>query len=373
MAFCSAEWVDADYYRCAMNIDEVLRCNGSMRPLSILVLGGTGFIGPQQLRYATSRGHRVTIFNRGSRSAELPDRIEALMGDRDAGDYSALLGRSFDVCIDNACSVPHWVRDAADVLAGSVGHYIFVSTISVYADNAYMGQDETAPRETYCCADGRDAMAVTRADLNANMALYGPLKARCEDEVHMRFSGISTVIRPGLIVGPGDQTDRFTYWPVRIARGGDVLVPPRVDPVQIIDVRDLAEWTIRVAEMRVLGDFNAVGPDCSLTMGAMLDCVRAVTKSDAYFREASADFLRMHGVRAWLDLPVWIPGEGDTAGFHQRSNARAIAAGLTFRSLATTVADTLTAWQHLPDTRKTNLKVGLSAERESEILALLAA
>jgi 2'-hydroxyisoflavone reductase len=340
------------------------------KPLSILILGGTGFTGPHQVRYALSRGHKLTLFNRGRRPKEWPATVEELTGDRDTGDYSTLKGRKFDVCIDNPTSVPHWVRDAASVLKGNVGHYIFISTISVYAGSDKIGSDEASPREKYT---GKDAMAETNAELRKNMRLYGPLKALSEDETHKQYPGITTVIRPGLIVGPGDETDRFTYWPVRLARGGNVLVPPLADPVQFVDARDLAEWTIRMAESKTTGDFNGFGPGFEMSTGAMLHGINAVTTKGAALREASLEFLNKHKVNAWSDLPVWVPGQGETAGFHRRSNARAIAAGLTFRPLATTAADTLSWFEQQPAARQATLRAGLKVEREVELLALLGA
>ena len=339
-----------------------------VKPLSILILGGTGFTGPHQVRYALSRGHKLTLFNRGRRPMEWPVAVEELTGDRETGDYSALKGRKFDVCIDNPTSVPHWVRDAARVLKGNIGHYVFISTISVYAGSEKIGSDESAPREKYT---GKDAMAETNAELRKNMGLYGPLKALSEDEAHKQYPHITTVIRSGLIVGPGDETDRFTYWPVRIARGGKVLVPPLADPLQFIDARDLAEWTIRMAESRTTGDFNGHGPGDELSTGAMLYGISAVTTKEAVLREASAEFLSTHKVNAWSDLPVWVPGQGKTAGFHRRSNARAIAAGLTFRPLATTAADTLSWFEQQPAERQATLRAGLKVDREAALLALL--
>jgi 2'-hydroxyisoflavone reductase len=314
-----------------------------------------------------SRGHKVTLFNRGRRPKEWPAAVEELTGDRDKNDYQSLKGRKWDVCIDNPTSVPHWIRDAAAVLKGNVGHFVFISTLSVYASDATAGQDESAPRHAYA---GKDALAETTADLRKNMALYGPLKAASEDEAHQHFAGMTTVIRPGLIAGPGDETDRFTYWPVRLARGGRVLVPPLADPVGFIDARDLAEWTIRVVEQRALGAFNAVGPAAQLRMGRMLDDIQKGVGSDAERVEASAAFLRENNVSAWSDLPVWVPGHGEAAGFHRRSNARAIAAGLTFRPVATTAADTL-AWWNAQEEKRRVLRAGLKAEREAELLAKL--
>ena len=203
--------------------------------MHILILGGTGFIGPHQLTVALARGHRVTVFNRGQSGVPLPPVVEALQGDRDTDDYSALAGRRFDVCIDNASRVPQWVRGAAQALAGAVDHYLFISTVSVYASHAASGDDETAPRAVHT---GPDPFQTPPAELRANMAWYGALKALCEDEAHRHFAGRCTVVRPGLIVGPGDETDRFSYWPLRVRRGGRVLVPPLADPVTFVDVRD---------------------------------------------------------------------------------------------------------------------------------------
>ena len=341
-----------------------------IKPLSILILGGTGFTGPYQVRYALARGHKLTLFNRGRRPKAWPDQVEEIVGDRDTNDYASLKGRKFDVCIDNPTSVPHWVRDAAAVLKGNISHYFFISTVSVYASHEKIAADESAPREKYT---GRDAMAETNADLRKNMALYGPLKALSEDEAYKHFPGITTVIRPGLIVGPGDETDRFTYWPVRLARGGDVLAPPFADPVKFIDARDLAEWTIRMAETKTTGDFNGFGPGHELTIGAMLKGINTVANAGAVLREASAAFLRKHKVAPWGDFPVWLPGQGDTIGFHRRSNAKAIAAGLTFRPLVTTAADTLRWFGEQPETRRATLRAGLAPLREAELLKLLLA
>ena len=346
--------------------------DAAVAPLDLLILGGTGFIGGPQVRYAVSRGHRVTLFNRGQRDSERIDGVEYLAGDRDSGDYRALQGRRFDACIDNATLVPRWVRDAAQVLAGNVAHYCFISTVSVYASDAEPGADETAAREAY--AGEADPFTLSPADVRANMALYGSLKTLSEDEALRCYPGRCALLRPGLIVGPGDESDRFTYWPVRIAQGGEVLVPPREDPVQWIDVRDVAEWSVQVTEQRLTGAYNLKGPAQATTMGEMLDTIRAVANPAAVLREASRDFLQANGVQAWVDLPVWIPGVGDTAGSHRRSNARALAAGLKFRPLAQTVADTLEWWRNLPQSRQNAFpagKFGLLPARERELLTVL--
>jgi len=333
------------------------------KPMRLLILGGTGFIGPHQVRYALARGHKVTLFNRGRQPETWPGEVEELIGDRNTGDLEALQGREWDVCVDNPTTLPFWVRDAARVLSGKVGQYIFISTISVYAANDKPA-NETAATAPY---EGKDAMAETQATLGAsNYGLYGPLKAVSEREASARFPGMTTIIRPGLIAGPGDETDRFTYWPVRVARGGEVLAPgDGADPVQFIDARDLAEWTIRMAEARAFGVFNATGPAGALTMKAMLATIAATTKSDARFTWVPAPFLDAHQVSAWSDLPVWVPGQGDTAGFARRDIGRA----LTFRPLETTTTDTLAWFNTLPDARRAKLKAGLTPDRETALLA----
>ncbi|TWG93157.1 2'-hydroxyisoflavone reductase [Luteimonas sp. J16] len=336
------------------------------KPLDILILGGTGFTGPFQVQYALARGHRVTLFNRGRRpSPEWPGEVEQLSGDRNTGDLAALRGRRWDVCIDNPTTLPFWVRDAGQVLKDSVGQYIFISTISVYADGSRPGIGEDAPLAPY---RGRDAMAETRETLVADIEnLYGPLKALSEAEAHKQFGARTTIIRPGYIVGPRDDSDRFTYWPRRIAQGGEVLVPgDGRDPVQVIDGRDLAEWTIRMAENGTTGTFNACGPDYALSTDAMVHGCHAVTGGAARFTHVPADFLEQNGV----DLPIWVsrthPRYG---GYGSVSNARAIAAGLTFRPLATTVADLLAWFDSLPAERQAAFGAGISREREAELLA----
>jgi 2'-hydroxyisoflavone reductase len=336
------------------------------RSLRILILGGTGFTGPHQVRYALSRGHQITLFNRGKQPHEWPGAVEELIGDRNTGDLKALRGREWDVCIDNPTTLPFWVRDAGRVLHGKIKHYVFISTISVYADNLKPA-DESAPVAAYT---GKDAMAETMESLHATGELYGPLKALSEKEAEMQFPGKATIIRPGLIVGPGDETDRFTYWPVRLARGGEVLAPgDGSDPVQIIDARDLAEWTIRVAETRTLGTFNATGPNHPLQMKEMLTGIAAAIHADAQPVWVPTDFLESEKVEAWSDMPVWVPARGETAGFAKRSIAKALAAGLTFRPLDTTAADTLAWFKQQPAERQAKLKAGLTPAREAEVLS----
>lgn len=343
-----------------------------VKPMNILILGGTGFTGPHQVAYALGRGHKVTVFNRGRQGNPWPGQVEELIGDRNAGDLKALEGRAWDVCIDNPTTLPFWVRDAGKTLSGHVGQYIFISTISVYASDATPGQDETGALNAY---KGADPMAETLKTLQADVGgLYGALKAISEQEAKRRFGPATTIIRPGLIVGPGDETDRFTYWPVRLARGGQVLAPgDGSDPVQFIDARDLAEWTIRMAEARTFGVFNATGPARILTTKDMLTTVGKAVHSSAHLNWAPDAFLDAQKVNAWSDMPVWVPGRGDTAGFARRSIARALGAGLTFRPLPITAADTLAWFQTRPADRQAKLKAGLTPEREADLLTKLKA
>jgi 2'-hydroxyisoflavone reductase len=333
------------------------------KPLRILILGGTGFTGPYQVKYALTRGHKVTTFNRGkTHPGELPGEVEQLIGDRN-GNLDALKNRKWDVVIDNPTTLPAWVRDAAQVLKGNVERYVFISTISVYADTS-KGEDETAALAKY---DGPDAFKETLEAMKASgYKTYGPLKALSEEEAEKWFPGKTLIIRPGLIVGPRDETDRFTYWPVRVDRGGEVLAPGKPDdPVQFIDARDLAEWTIRMAENRETGIHNATGPAGPLGIGGMLDGMKEALHADGKFTWVPADFLTEQKVEAWSDMPVWT---GEESGMARTSISRALGKGLTFRPLAETTGDTLTWFKTLPAERQGKLRAGLSSEREKEVL-----
>ena len=333
-------------------------------PLRILILGGTGFTGPYQVRYALSRGHKVTTFNRGkSHPGELPNEVEQLIGDRN-GQLDALNGRQWDVVIDNPTTLPVWVRDAAQILKGNVDRYVFTSTISVYPDSK-TGPDENAPLQSY---DGADPYKETLESMKANgFKLYGPLKALSEREAEKWFPGKTLIIRPGLIVGPRDESDRFTYWPVRIDHGGETLAPGNPeDPVQFIDARDLAEWTIRMVENRETGIYNATGPAKPFGIGPMLDGIKNALKSDANFTWVSEEFLTEQKVQPWSDMPVWA-GKDDAVA---RTNIdRALSNGLTFRPLEVTARDTLAWFKSLPQDRQSHPKAGLSSQREAEVLA----
>ena len=336
----------------------------SVKPLRILILGGTGFTGPYQVRYALSRGHKVTTFNRGkTHPGELPNDVEQLIGDRN-GQLDALKDRQWDVAIDNPTTLPEWARDAGQILKGNVERYVFISTISVYADTS-KGVDETAPLAKY---DGLDPYKETLEAMRASgYKTYGPLKALSEKEAEKWFPGKTLIIRPGLIVGPGDETDRFTYWPVRIDRRGEVLAPGNPnDPVQFIDARDLAEWTIRMVENRETGIYNATGPAKPLGIGKMLDEIKDALNSNAKFTWVPADFLKQQSVEAWSNMPVWA---GDELGLARTNINRALAKGLTFRPLAETARDTLAWFKSLPQDRQSKIHAGLALEREAEVLA----
>ena len=335
----------------------------SVKPLRILILGGTGFTGPYQVRYALSRGHKVTTFNRGKTHAgELPNKVEQLVGDRN-GQLDALKNRQWDVVIDNPTTLPKWVRDAAQILKGNVARYVFISTISVYGE-VKTGPDENAPTEKY---DGADPYKETLEAMKAGgYKTYGPLKALSEKEAEKWFPGKTLIIRPGLIVGPRDETDRFTYWPVRIDRGGEVLAPGSADdPVQFIDARDLTEWTIRMVENRETGIYNATGPAKPLGIGGMLDGTKAALKSNATFTWVNEEFLTQQKVEPWSDMPVWT---GRESGVARAKIDHALSKGLTFRPLAETARDTLAWFKSLPQDRQSKLRTGITAEREREVL-----
>jgi 2'-hydroxyisoflavone reductase len=336
------------------------------KPLRILILGGTGFIGPHQVRYAVARGHSVTLFNRGRTNPGLfkgTSGIEERIGDRapNPGNYDALKTGEWDAVIDNPTTRPRWVREAAAAVRGRAGHYLFISTISAYAANDTPGADESAALATTTTPQVEDGPAFP--------PLYGPLKALAEQEAQKAFPGRATIIRPGLVVGVGDTTDRFTYWPVRIAKGGEVLAPPADHPVQIIDARDLSEWVVRCCEQQVYGVFNAVGPAARFTVRQMLEGTRAALAASASFTHVSSPFLEAQHVMPWSDLPVWVPPDGELAGMTQRSNAKALAKGLTFRPFAETVKETMAFYQQQSDARKAQLRAGLAADREAALLA----
>ena len=343
-----------------------LAADKNPKSLRILILGGTGFTGPFQVRYALSRGHKVTVFNRGrTHPGELPKEAEQLLGDRN-GQLEALKGRTWDVVIDNPATLPVWVRDAAQILKGNVERYVFISSISCYADTSKVGMDENAPLAKYT---GPDAMKETNATMRAgNFALFGPLKVQSEAEAEKWFPGKALIIRPGYIVGPGDESDRFTYWPVRVERGGEVLAPGAPsDPIQIIDARDLAEWTIRMVEQGTVGAFNAVGPRTKLGMGRMLSDMKKTTNSDARFTWVNDDFLKAQKIID--DIPIWTSTKGPEIGYSTVNIQKALSHGLTFRPLADTTKATLEWFRKQTPERQSKMRAGIKAQREAEVLA----
>ncbi len=327
--------------------------------MKLLILGGTVFLGRHTVEAALARGHEVTLFNRGQHSPELFPDVEKLRGDRD-GDLSALVGRRWDAVIDPSGYVPRLVSDSAKLLADAVEHYTFVSSLSAYASFAEPNQNEDPPLATM---DDPTIEAITGDT-------YGPLKVLSEQAAQAAMPGRVAVIRPGLIVGPHDPTDRFTYWPVRVAKGGDLLAPAPADyPVEFTDVRDLAEWMVQVAEQRIAGVFNASGPATPATLGGLLETCREISSSDARFVWADDAFLRENEVQPWSQLPLWIGNGPEYDGFSRYDCSRAIATGLTFRPVAETVAATLEWAQSRPADH--TWRAGLSAEREAELLGKL--
>ena len=321
--------------------------------MRLLVLGGTKFLGRTVVEAALARGDEVTLFNRGQTNPELFPEVEKLRGDRDGG-LSALEGREWDAVIDPSGFVPRLVRDSAELLRGSVGHYLFVSSGSVYAES-YPGFDETTP-----------TVELTEPESEDVLAHYGALKAACEQVVAEVFPDAHTNARAGLIVGPHDPTGRFTYWPLRVAAGGELLAPaPPGRLVQFIDVRDLAEWMVEACDRRHVGTFNATGEPVSFS-----ELLAACGNADPVW--VSDEFLVEHEVEPFSELPLWIPGE--EAAFLQASVAKAVAAGLRFRPLDVTVRDTLSWAQEAGEQLVTDRglrqgRAGLDPAKEAELLA----
>jgi len=327
--------------------------------MKILIIGGTRFLGRHLVNSALAHGHEVMLFNRGKTNPELFPQIETIVGDREH-DLEKLAGRAWDAVIDTCGYFPRIVRLAMTGLERSVGRYVFISSISVYSDTSKIGIDESHPVGTI---EDETIEAITEGS-------YGPLKALCEKATLDTYGERGLVIRPGLIVGPNDPTDRFTYWPLRVARGGEVLAPEKPEvPVQIIDVRDLAVFIIKLIEDNASGIYNGTGPDYELTFSTMLEACKQVSGSDADFKWASVEFLDQNKVEAWSDMPVWVPDNEENQGFSRVNISKAINAGLMFRALEDTIRDTI-EWAN---TRPLDheWRAGLKAEREQELLKLL--
>lgn len=355
------------------------------KPLRILVLGGTGFIGPHIVEACLARGHKLTLFNRG-RTEKVTghdfadsDGIDRRYGNRDpeklaledqpAGPdnpkgLSSLEEGEWDAVIDNSGYWPRIVGASAELLAPRVKQYLFISTVSVYSGHDVVGADTTAPLGTM-----EDP---TLEDFGASFENYGPAKALCEQAVERAMPGRALSLRPGLIVGPGDLTGRFTYWPVRASRGGEMIAPGTPnDPLQMIDARDLARWAVHCVEKNTTGTFDAVGPQApELTMGMVVDaCLKASPDAGTTATWCDAEFLEAQGVSPWGHMPLWIPPRGDSVGFHQRDVSSSIAAGLTFLPVEKTCKDTLAWYNGLEEDSRYRRIAGIEADREAEVLA----
>jgi 2'-hydroxyisoflavone reductase len=335
---------------------------------SILILGGTGFLGPHIVDAARARGHTITLFNRGKTKPGLYPDIEKLHGDRD-GKLEALTGRKWDAVVDPSAYVPRIVKLSAELLAPHVKQYIFISTISVYKDLSIVNADESAPLNKLDDP--------TNEDVKKN---YGALKALSEQAAEAAMPGRVANIRPGLIIGPGDPTGRFTHWPTRMAEGGEVLAPgDGSTPTQFIDGRDLGAWIVKLVETNSVGTYNALGPEKRLTMKEMLDAVNAATGNKATLTWVDADFLDKQGVGGWGDMPAWFDNKGEMAGFGTMKNERAVKAGLVFRPVRDSAKDTLDwlaakdtlEWiETLPDGERAKVRgSGISRDREAKVLA----
>ena len=324
------------------------------KPMRLLILGGTGFIGPHMVQTALDRGHEVSIFNRGKSNPHLFPDIEKLKGDRD-GDLESLEGRDWDAVIDNTGYVPRHVKDSADLLKGHVGRYLFTSTASVYD----LGQESIT--EDSRLLDVPDSES---EDVNK---YYGELKVLCEQAVQERFGDAATIVRPHIVAGPGDKSDRFTYWPVRIDAGGEMICPgDPSNPVQYIDVRDLSEFCLHLVEQDTPGVYNGAGPGYSeLSMQEFIYAARAVTSSDVHFNWINEAFLAEHGVELF-GYPLWISVNSDYRGLARVSNERSVAQGLKLRPIAVTAKDTLEWFKSQDQARRDKLKLHL--ERDAAMI-----
>ena len=331
------------------------------KPKKVLILGGTGFIGPHFVKALLDGGHTITLFNRGKRDPEAHPGVEQLLGDRD-GKLETLANRSWDVVIDNSGYYPRVVRQSAELLKPRVPHYIFISSIAVFADLSQPGGDESSERSKLVGGEKEEF----------DPATYGPFKSACEDVLTEIYGARATLIRPTYIAGPGDLTDRFTYWPFRLSQGGEMLAPGKAaDPMEYIDVRDVADFVRVAVEKRATGPYTLCVPAGSNTIGNVLDTSKRVTGADTRVTWASEQFLRTHGlIESHLvrraKFPLWMPREGNE-GYGYRSSTRAMAQGLKFRTLEQTVRDTL-EWQKTRPAENQTLRAGLTPELEAQLL-----
>jgi 2'-hydroxyisoflavone reductase len=330
----------------------------------MLILGGTGFIGPNTVKYALARGHDVTILTRG-RSATKVDGVEHIIADRE-GDLSMLSARKWDVVLDNNARDYRWVQRSTKALKNSTDQYLFVSSISAYRTPS-MSYNSAGDVRMQPVSESYERFTPPANWKDGDEAPYGLTKAISENIVHEAFPGRATVVRPGLIVGPTDPTDRWTYWPVRVDEGGEVLAPGNPNhSSQVIDQRDLTEWLVRLAESGTMGDFNATGPATRLTFAEMLAGCRAVTSSSVRFTWVSEEFLAAQKVAIWSEMPAWAPGDP----LMYVDVSRAVANGLTYRPLADTARDTIEWDKARPTAEREKRAAGISRAREKELLAL---
>jgi 2'-hydroxyisoflavone reductase len=355
----------------SVEVSRSARPRGRLYPatMRLLILGGTLFLGRHLVDAARERDHELTLFNRGRTDPEAFADVEQIRGDRER-DLSLLAGRTWDAVIDTCGYVPRIVRGSADSLADALEHYTLISSISAYGTFPRVGLDEDWPAAS---------LSDTDPDTEDVANYYGELKAACEREVEAALPGRSLVVRPGLIIGPEDPTERFAYWVARLARGGRVLVPraPR-QPVQFIDVRDLARWIVGMAERRQTGVFNATGPAQPTTFEELLQRINAATGDAAELVRVDEGRLAEAGVQPWGDMPLWLDLDRnpDFRGFLAVDVGRALATGLTLRPLEATVADTL-AWVRVRSGLRENAfgppvpPGGISRQRETELLATL--
>jgi 2'-hydroxyisoflavone reductase len=336
--------------------------------MKLLIIGGTKFIGRHLVTAALARDHEVTLFNRGNYSAE--PAVETIQGDRhNESDLAKLRGRHWDAVVDTCGHLPRSVRTAAEVLSDSVDRYVFISSQNAYASVSVPGVDETFPRGGLTKEQLDEANAIDTSGQPSYGALYGGLKALSEQAAEEAMPGRVLIIRPGLIVGPYDYSDRFTYWVARVARGGEVLAPGRPERfVQFIDARDLCEWTVTMAEQKAAGIYNANRAPEKITMQTVLEACKVVSDSDATFTWASEDFLLQENVSAWSAMPLWLPEEAapHLKGFMFINCDKAIAAGLRFRPLNETIRDTLTWYQASHQNQE--LKAGITSDKEQALL-----
>lgn len=338
--------------------------------MKLLIIGGTRFVGHHLVTAALARNHEVTLFNRGKHERAAFSNVETIYGDRNS-DLSTLQGRRWHAVIDTCGYLPRTVRASAESLSDSVDRYVFISSLSAYEDVGVPGLDETAPLATLTDDQLEKANQIDSSGQPSAFTygeMYGGLKALCEQAAEEAMPNRVLIIRPGLIVGSRDYTDRLTYWVVRVARGGEVLAPGRPDRhLQFIDAHDLAEWIVRMIEQKEIGVYNANRPPDKLTMGGVLEECKEVSGSDAFFTWISEDFLLQEKVGAWSEMPLWIPeNNSDLKGFMSINCDKAVSSGLSFRPLNDTIRDILN-WREAnhPDEE---LKAGIDSDKEQSLL-----